>query len=361
MKTETASKGRALSAFVERILAEIGNGRYARGSFIPPTRTLAELYDTSAETARRGLKLLESQGVLVAEGRAGFRVAQVEDDRTVKPVAFITSHSPLRPETQPATAALFLAMQAAGARRGWPILGAHGGTGSADSVTNQLLGSRCWGAILDTINEELYAAVVRCGLPTVMVNSWVEDSPISTVLQDNYRGGFLAAEYLLAQGAKRIAWVGPVSAYCHSRERFAGASACLRAAGIDIEQRDCLEPREKLDAGKVAALLRRSDRPEGILALGLLSSAAVKEAADELGLTIGRDFELVSWVAEECYEGSYLPIFRGGAAAPAVVWSGATMAERALALLADVGDGLIGEPVRLCVPTKLKFDGETQS
>ncbi len=355
--TGTATSGRTLNRFLEQIMSEIGSGRYQRGSYLPSTRTLAELYDTSAETARRGLKVLEEGGYLTSEGRSGFRVALEEGDRSTRPIAFVTTVDPNLPAVQPATAAIFLALQQAGARRGSPLLCAHAGAGGAGAVAAQLRASNTWGTILDTINPALYAAVVRFGLPTVMVNSWIEDSPVSTVLQDNYRGGYLAAEYLLKQGAKRIGWVGPLHESCHSRERLAGASACLKAVGSAIEEADCVGPAGGGSAERVDALLGRSDRPDAILALGQGSPAAVKRAADRLGLVVGRDFEMVCWVPEECYESHYLPIFRGGAAAPAIVWSAAAMTERALALLADVADGRVEEAVRLLVPTKLKVEG----
>ena len=68
--------GRSLSVFLDRFLGDIGSGRYQRGAFLPPVRDLGAIYSTSPETARRGLKMLQGQGVLTAEGRAGFRVAR---------------------------------------------------------------------------------------------------------------------------------------------------------------------------------------------------------------------------------------------------------------------------------------------
>lgn len=348
--------GRALSVFVSRLISEIGSGHYVRGGYLPTVRELADLYDTSPETARRGLKRLEEQGLLKGEGRSGFRIAQPTDDRKSRPIAFVTTHSPDLPAVQPTTAALFLAFQAAGAQRGWPFLGTHAGAGGVDAITEQLRASNAWGVILDSINEELYEAVVRSGLPTVMVNSWIENSPVSTVLQDNYRGGYLAAEYLFQQGARHIGWVGHINAFCHARERFAGVAACVRAEGIDIERRDCLEPRGKLKSADVAALFDRSDRPDGILAFGIDSTAIVKQVADERGLVIGRDFRLVSWVPEECYEQHHRGLFRGETPCPAVVWSAVSMTNRAFSLLSEVRDGTVKESMRLLIPTRLKVD-----
>jgi hypothetical protein len=148
-----------------------------------------------------------------------------------------------------------------------------------------------------------------------------------------------------------------MSGSCHTRERFAGARACLEAAGSELEKRDRVGIAGRGALADVGPLLDRSDRPEGILAFSVGPAMSVVAAAAERDLVVGRDFEMVSWIAEECYESHYLPIFRGRAAAPAIVWSAATMAEHALALLADVGDGRVKDPVRLLVPTKLRLEG----
>jgi DNA-binding LacI/PurR family transcriptional regulator len=358
MSATTLGGGRAFRTLVNRIMGEIGSGRYQRGSLLPSTRALGARYGTSQETARRGLKALEEQGVLISEGRAGFRVARVEDDRTGCPVAFITRSSPCRAEAQPASAALFLAFQAGSARRGWPLLGAHGGVGGVEAITSQLRKSNSWGIICDTIVEELQAAIAGCGLPTVMVNSWAENSTVSAVLQDNYRGGFLAADHLIRQGVKRLGWVGPTAEFGHSRERFAGANAALSMHGRRIDEDHIASAAQDGVTEAVTRLLDSGSRPEGVLAFGLKGMLAVKQAGERLGLVIGSDLAAVGWTVDECYDQHYLTMFRRSVAPPAVVWSAASMAERALSLLCEIGEGLIEEPLRLCVPTRLRFDGK---
>src|ERR1700730_13498700 len=54
-----------VDALRQRILAgEFGTGR------LPTLRELAERYDTSRETAGRAIKLLQAEGLLVAQGRS---------------------------------------------------------------------------------------------------------------------------------------------------------------------------------------------------------------------------------------------------------------------------------------------------
>jgi len=353
MSRNNTGKGRSIEGLVGQLRREIASSRYPQGGLLPSTRKLAERFSTSYETVRRGLKQLEEEGLLCSEAKLGFRVnGSAEVSRTC-PIAHITDYRMDLSDAQPATWALSVAFQSAASDRGWSVLGAHGGGRKHAEVAEQIRAGNAWGVVLDTMDAELHASVLQAGLPVVMVNSWFEDSAVDVVLQDNYRGGFLAAEHLVAQGARRFGWIGATTEFVHSRERFAGAAACLAKHGLVISA-DCVcklasaDPHEEL-----RTFLGRSDRPDGLLAFW--GMRAVVEVSRELGLVVGRDIRAIGWVVEECYDSHYRPAFGGAAPAPAVVWRAGAMAERALALL-DERRGEAGrEPVRVCIPTKLRF------
>jgi LacI family transcriptional regulator len=102
-------------------------------------------------------------------------------------------------------------------------------------------------------------------------------------------------------------------------------------------------------------MLARPDRPDGVIALWRGYALAVKHAADELGLRLGRDLELVGWCPEEIIDSAYLPDFAGGPVPPTVTWSLRTMAETAAALLEDRRRQVAREPLRVKVPTRLRI------
>lgn len=66
-------------------------------------------------------------------------------------------------------------------------------------------------------NERL-AAAIRSGLPVVVVDEPITGLPdVSTVVMDDYAGGYQATSYLVALGHHRIAFVsGPSSRRCRS-------------------------------------------------------------------------------------------------------------------------------------------------
>jgi DNA-binding LacI/PurR family transcriptional regulator len=349
-----ASRGRNLNAVVGQIREEIASSYYREGGFLPSTRELAGRLGVSAETVRRGLKQLEREGVLEARPRSGFKVAEAAASHGSRPVAFVTDYARDMSDAQPATWALSIAFQSATAGRDWSLLGAHGAGRDARAVVDQILGGNAWGVILDTIRDELRAAVLKAGLPVVMVNSWWEGDSVDVALQDNYRGGFIAADHLVRWGAERIAWFGATGDWCHSRERFGGAVAGLLSHGRDFAGEQVIAPDNATAGESARKLLSGKNRPDGVLAFGRGGIAAIHEASKELGLKIGRDLEAVGWIVEDCYDLHYRPIFGGGYVPPAVVWSAREMAERAVALLAERGEGAGRRAVRACVATELR-------
>jgi DNA-binding LacI/PurR family transcriptional regulator len=357
MAEDRTSQGRGVTEVVGRMREAISAGRYGGGRFLPPVRKLSSQHKVSPETVRRGLKVLEAEGLVVAEARQGFRVAArpVGGDVGRCPVAYVTSYDADLASAQPANLAIMGAFQRAMAEAGSAVLGAHAGGRGGELVVEQLKAGRAWGVALDTMDRALLETLRGSGLPLVLVNSCWEDVEVDAVLQDNYRGGFLAAKHLLDSGCRRIGWLGAVGKYYHSRERYAGATAALAAAGRRFEEALCVEAEGAELEAKARQLLRRANRPDGVLAFSSGAMSALVRAGRELGIRLGGELKAVGWVVEESYGSEYLPLFAGDPVLPAVTWKAASMAERAMALLAERRAGRAGEPVRVCVPTRLKF------
>ncbi|MHC4917370.1 MAG: GntR family transcriptional regulator [Planctomycetota bacterium] len=337
----------------ERIVA----GDYALGRFLPPVRELSTEHGVSPETVRRGLKALEVEGLLRCVPRHGFRVlGRANDPARACPIAFVTSYRREMADAKPTDRALSVAFGEATSEREWSLITMHTAGLPHDAVIEKLRIARAWGVILDTVDEKLIRVVKRLDIPCVMVNAWSEHVQMDTVIQDNYRGGFLAAEELARRGLKRIAWIGRVRANCHSRERYAGAVAGLLEAGLELpsDLRFETEPGPEDSREQALKMLSSKDRPEGVLALWTGVGRAVKAAADELGLVVGRDFHMVGWSAREHYESEYRAAFEPAALPPAVVWSVESMADTALARLAERRANPHLERVRVSIPTGLR-------
>jgi len=246
-----------------------------------------------------------------------------------------------------------LALQDAVARHSGAMLGVHLGGRTPAEVMGQIRTARVWGVILDAINQELLGLIQHAGIPAVMVNAWSEGAPFDAILQDNYLGGFLAARHLIERGHKRIAWFGRVNASCFSRERLAGATAAMTAAGLDLPARLRFDVGKRGPEQTALSMLAGPRRPEAVLALWTDMTLPVVAAARKLKLALGRDLDVVGWAIEECYE-SYRPRFDKGRMPPMITWKTADLARMAIARLIERRDDPDLPLVRINVATRLR-------
>jgi DNA-binding LacI/PurR family transcriptional regulator len=358
----TLEGGRGVTDLAGRLRERIRNGAFVGGSFLPTERQLAAEHGVAKMTARRALKALEREGLVVAQPRQGYRVLMGggDPDRGL-PVAYVVH----RPDVQDSSwddfhSTLLSQFQRVAAEKGWSLLVVESHPDDVDGVTAQLSSSGVCGAILDLGGSKLERRLREGGLPTVGVDMSSEKPTGDLVVQDGFMGGVLAASHLAARGHKRVAWLGPdpVGGDLQILERYCGAVGGLERAGIPLDPSLCIrlpEGQRELAARKAEELLSRKDRPTAVLALWQGMSVALGAAARKLGLCIGKDLEMVGWSTEEEYESGFLPGFSSGDVPAAVVWSVARMAEAAVRCIKArrAEPGML--PLHLRIPTSLRL------
>ena len=333
----------------------ISSGRVGAGDLLPSIRELSREHGFAPNTVLRALQDMVHSGLLAAEPRRGYRVlpGAIRDEKS-RPVAYVSGEKGAPGEWEPFFQELFNVFKDAAHSRGWTVLGVGAEGQDAAAAMTQLAGARVWGVLLDRPSPELIGRVRESGLAAVLVSPGAETAGMDTVMQDSYQGGMLAAEYLLARGHRRIAWVGPTVRTGHSLARLAGAFAALLRGGVELTPPLRIETSNDNVRERTRVLLSRRDRPGAILVLWRDDALAVAAVARELGLVACRDFEMVGWCVEEQYERDYRPAFAGGPVPPTIVWSARAMANLALARLAErrANPGL--EAVRIHVPVTLR-------
>jgi GntR family transcriptional regulator, arabinose operon transcriptional repressor len=330
-------------------------GNIPAGQPLPSTKQLGSEYGVSSETARRAAKQLEAEGLLESHPRHGFRVlARANDPDRGLPIAFIVSavdQSGLWGEFH---RMLFAGLQQAAQERGWALLAIGAGRRTPHDVMAQLRDCRACGIVLDSMNKPLLDAVAKMGLPAVMMDSWESDMRLDAVVQDSFQGALLAVRHLVERGHKRIGWLGRTTDSAVAQERFGGTVAGIAAAGLPILTEFLQDTPAGSEQQVAHKMLSRRDRPTGLLGLWQDPAVQLVSTADDLGLKLGRDVDVVGWTSEESYP-QYTAQFKTGLVPPIMVWSIADLARMAIERLAARRLNPALTPVLVKLPARLKI------
>lgn len=119
------------------------------------------------------------------------------------------------------------------------------------------------------------------GIPVVLVDRTSEDVSFSSVSVDDIAGGTLAAEHLLAQGRRRIAFVGGPLAIRQVADRLEGARRAVAAhpgATLEVVEIGGLTVLEGRAAGTALAARPPAERPDAVFAANDLVSMGLLQA-----------------------------------------------------------------------------------
>ncbi len=349
--------GRFSSQLHIQLQKDVLSGKYAPGQFLPTERKLSAKHRVAQSTVRRALKKLAAERLIIAESRQGYRgLSRVHDPLRGCPLAFLSWQTEPAGSWDPFDEHLLSELTAAASARGWALLARAAGNLSPDEVLEQRASARAFGVALSSLDERVIEAVRKSGLPAMMLDQWVEGAGIDSMMQDGHQGGVIAARYLAEHGCRRIAWFGasPLDRNAHTLARFGGASAGLAGEGCALTPDLIVGALDGSALEAARALLRTPRRPDGVIALWHRYALAIKQAAAELGLALGRDLQGVGWSPEETYESQYRPAFGTGHVPATLTWSIRTMAQTAVARMAERRENPLLPALSVKIPVQLR-------
>lgn len=163
-----------------------------------------------------------------------------------------------------------------------------------------LLERRVSGLIIMPVCDESHRLFQNLGIPVVFLGSrtQMDDPWIRSVHMDNFAAGALAAETLISRGHKRLAYINRNVVNYTADDRCKGF---LHAAARNHMEPDYVTVRvsdaNTVEGGCRAAreLLNAAEPPTGIVAFNDFLALGVMEAAEEKGLSVGRDISIVGF------------------------------------------------------------------
>jgi len=153
--------------------------------------------------------------------------------------------------------------------------------------------------IAGKVNEKLISYIDSLGLPIVLVDYEMKRAHHSAVLIDNWRGGTLAVEHLLALGHKKIAFIGGDIRHPSLTDRYEAYQNTLHQAGIFLEESyEITDEEETSVAGGTSAaerLLASGAKPTAIFAANDAMAIGCMRHLKSRGMRIPEDVALVGF------------------------------------------------------------------
>lgn len=167
----------------------------------------------------------------------------------------------------------------------------------SDPVLEEILRYQVDGLVLVSASlSSRFAEECRTmGLPVVLFNRTNDSSSVSSVTSDNIAGSRAVAQFLLAGGHQRLAFLAGKQSSSTNRDREAGFNGYLQGEGRGLPLR---ETGDYTFHGAMAATRRLLDNqqpPDAIFCANDLMALAAISVCHELGVQPGRDLSIVGF------------------------------------------------------------------
>lgn len=286
----------------EYILEQIRKGHWKPGDQIPPERELAEQFNVSRITAKSAIGELaqrgyvtrnRGRGTFVARGAAG--ASAMLSPNSKKLIGLIIPWIEFRYFSQ-----LFSGVEEELNQRGYHLVVKRIAGRESESQAIQSFLQLPVDAIIvvtspgEHFNEDIVRLVLD-KFPVILVEKSMRDIRTNSVYCDAGQGGALMANYLLAQGARRIGLVTYPPEFTYGvKARMVGFQTALRAAGTPApsEERTLIVPPEIMRHSyepdippEMLSYLERHPDLEAIAAMDALLARLIGKACCRLGRT----------------------------------------------------------------------------
>lgn len=145
-------------------------------------------------------------------------------------------------------------------------------------------------------DQSLYT-IQEQGIPVVFFDRVRNEFDTAKVTTNDFESGFKAAEHLIQQGCKRIAYLQISKTLSIGMDRMKGYLEALKKYGIPEDKSliiDCVDAREE-NYALIEAQLKRNDRPDGIFASVEHLAISSYLACRDLKLNIPGDVKIISF------------------------------------------------------------------
>ncbi|MBE6901829.1 MAG: LacI family transcriptional regulator [Ruminococcaceae bacterium] len=111
------------------------------------------------------------------------------------------------------------------------------GDDNVSEIPNSVLDKKVDGLIvLGQFSDNYVDRLLACGIPTVFLDFYGSREDVDTVLSDNFYGAYMLTSYLVANGHRKIGFLGSVSSTSSIQDRYLGYYKTLLENRIPLRQ-----------------------------------------------------------------------------------------------------------------------------
>lgn len=146
-------------------------------------------------------------------------------------------------------------------------------------------------------SSPLYIEQISKMIPVVLIDRYFENTTLPYVCTDNYYGAYIATEFLISKGYRRILAIQGVPASMPNKERLRGFRQAVEDHRAEGVQETVSGDSFSVESGysETLSALTSSDRPDAIFAFSNTILLGAIKAIRELGLVIPDDVALISF------------------------------------------------------------------
>jgi len=242
---------------MEHLKSKIYDKELLPGQQLPTELELAKEFNVSRITSKKALEELEKEGLIYRKRGHGSFVSNTRygmSNGSMKKV--ISMLMPSENTESWVTPYIRGAMDALNSKRYFLSIHCSGWDSNRErhivkELVNEGIGGIIYYLPWSYRNIDIYYKMYIDKYPIVAIDKAFEIIPLSSVVSDNFNGGYKAAIHLLELGHRRIAYVSPdnVANVPSVRERFFGYCSALNDYAIDIDDEIVIIGHEGLTAG----------------------------------------------------------------------------------------------------------------
>ncbi len=298
---------------LNEIRARIASGEWVTGTRLPTETELAAELGVSRVTIRQALGAAVDAGLVVRIAGKGTYVAKPTNAVPHQSfVGYVVPHLSSNFNVQ-----ILLGVESILKAEGFQLIFCN--SESRLDEENRLLGrleaEGMAGYIIQPVyaerDERILGDFVQKGYPVVLIDRDVPNIQADVVMSDHFAGGYAIVQHLIEQGFQEIVYLArrPLDLLSIA-ERHRGYQAAMLNAGLRPrppflvggplelgynQGQNAVSRSDDSDLEAIVEFLRRSDRPEAIVAMNDLHALLVYMAAERAGLSIANELAVVGF------------------------------------------------------------------